>query len=294
MISVIIPVFNREETIRDCIESVLRQTYTDLEVIVVDDGSTDGTAEKVHSITDERVRYVYQQNKGACAARNHGIDLAKGEFIAFQDSDDRWCSVKMEKQMHVLEEQNADIICCRLCRVKPDGSRELLPRRFLEGYRSRTDNLFGIGTQTLLARRIVFEKYKFDSEMPRFQEFELLYRITSEYPLYCMDEALVEYRIGEDSISRSVDKLLAACDLLEKKHPELFCSAPEMRSVIAWCLEGEGRLACQRNDGRYRECIRRSAVYHGGLRGVVLRLLLITGLYPWSLKMRSLLRGREA
>ena len=89
MVSVIIPVYNREKTIKKAIESVLEQTYTDLEVIIVDDCSTDKTIEVVESIADKRIRLVKSpKNGGACKARNLGIDHANGELIAFQDSDD--------------------------------------------------------------------------------------------------------------------------------------------------------------------------------------------------------------
>ena len=88
LVSVIIPTYNRAHLIKRSAMSVLNQTYSNLELIIVDDGSTDNTEEVVKSIDDNRVIYIKQPNQGACAARNNGIDHAKGEFIAFQDSDD--------------------------------------------------------------------------------------------------------------------------------------------------------------------------------------------------------------
>ena len=91
LISVVIPTYNRKDKLPACIESVLAQTYTNLEVIVVDDASTDGTQHLFDAPGDPRVHYVrYEQNRGACYARNLGAQHAHGSVLAFQDSDDLW------------------------------------------------------------------------------------------------------------------------------------------------------------------------------------------------------------
>ena len=105
MVSVIIPTYNREKLIKRSIESVLAQTYADLECIVVDDGSTDNTQSVVEAIPDHRVKYVkLPEGKGANAARNFGVSIAKGEYIAFQDSDDLWDPEKLERQLAFMKE----------------------------------------------------------------------------------------------------------------------------------------------------------------------------------------------
>lgn len=99
-ISVIIPTFNRGAVVCDAIESVLAQTYSDFEIIVVDDGSTDDTKERIcASFMDSRVRYIYQNNAGASAARNNGVSVSKGEYVSFLDSDDLWKSKKLEAEV---------------------------------------------------------------------------------------------------------------------------------------------------------------------------------------------------
>ena len=103
LISVVIPTYNRKKQLPECIRSVLAQTYRNIEVLVVDDASTDGTEELFHEIEDPRLHYLrYETNRGACYARNYGAKRAKGELIAFQDSDDTWYEDKLEKQYRFL------------------------------------------------------------------------------------------------------------------------------------------------------------------------------------------------
>ena len=89
-ITVVVPAYNVEQYIEDCLDSISGQTYDDYEVIVVNDGSTDATLSRAESKVDRRVRVVTQLNRGLAGARNTGVRLAKGEFVAFLDSDDRW------------------------------------------------------------------------------------------------------------------------------------------------------------------------------------------------------------
>lgn len=233
MISVVIPTYNRAETVKKAIMSVLNQSFRDIEVIVVDDGSMDNTGDVIRNIEDYRVRYVYQDNAGACVARNRGIELARGEYIAFHDSDDVWRENKLEKQINALQNSKADLIFCRLVKHNPDGTTILKPEKCREGIVYPIDNLFGIGTQTLLGKRCVFEEFKFDEDFPRFQEFELLYRATQKYSIYCLDEGLVDYYVGNDSISFNSRKLYQACNLLCQKHPELPQKYPIMGKRMA-------------------------------------------------------------
>jgi glycosyltransferase involved in cell wall biosynthesis len=104
LVSVVLPTYNRATTLRRAINSVLQQGYRNLELIVVDDGSTDATQEVVRKITDPRLRYHLQaKNGGASRARNQGLAMAKGDYIAFQDSDDEWLADKLEKQVRAAE-----------------------------------------------------------------------------------------------------------------------------------------------------------------------------------------------
>lgn len=103
LVSVIIPVYNYGRYLAEAVESVLNQTYQHLEIIVVDDGSTDETAEVARSFADRGVRYCHQVNTGIGPARNIGVELAQGEFLAFLDADDRWPPKKLERQLRAFE-----------------------------------------------------------------------------------------------------------------------------------------------------------------------------------------------
>lgn len=110
MISVVIPLYNKADTIERTLESVFAQTYKDYEIIIVDDGSTDGSAEIVERIADSRIRLIRQKNAGVSAARNRGVREAKGEYIAFLDADDEWMVDYLQSQIKMtLDYPNCDI-----------------------------------------------------------------------------------------------------------------------------------------------------------------------------------------
>lgn len=103
--SVVIPCYNSEKTISEAVDSVLKQSETDFELIIVDDGSTDGTSRIVSSMEDDRIKLVRQQNCGASAARNAGISASRGDFVAFLDHDDMWFPSFLEKAAEVLQKE---------------------------------------------------------------------------------------------------------------------------------------------------------------------------------------------
>lgn len=104
LVSIIIPTYNNVDTICQAVDSCINQTYKNIEIIVIDDGSTDNTKKVLNKyLSDERFKYIYQENQERSAARNHGLDIAKGEYIQFLDSDDRLYPSKIEKQVNFLD-----------------------------------------------------------------------------------------------------------------------------------------------------------------------------------------------
>lgn len=213
LISVIIPTCNRRDLLLRAIDSVLRQTHADLEVIIVDDASTDGTQSAVLELQDERIRYVRQpENAGACAARNRGVDMARGEYIAFQDSDDVFHEDKLEKQLAYLIESGADVTACAMNRVRWDGETEVFPKeaenRPLEYRELLLENL--CSTQCILAKAEVFKAVCFDEALPRLQDWDVMLRIAQRYRVQLDARPLVDVHLQPDSISQQPTKLLDA------------------------------------------------------------------------------------
>ena len=236
-VSVIIPTYNRAHLIGRAIKSVLNQTYQDFEIIVVNDGSTDNTEEVVKSFSDKRIKYIWhEKNKGAAAARNTGIKIAKGEYIAFQDSDDEWFPNKLEKQMKIFKKEspNLGIVYTGFYRIK-DSEKKYIPSHEIvkkEGsiYEELLKGSF-ITTQSILVRKECFKKVGiFDENLPRLQDWELVIRLSKYYEFKCIDEPLLISYYTTDSISANHKALIEALELILTKHYKNFNNYKEILS----------------------------------------------------------------
>ena len=233
LISVVIPSYNRKDKLPACMESVLGQSYGNIELIVVDDASTDGTQELFREIGDPRVRYLrYEENRGACHARNYGAERAEGGLIAFQDSDDIWHPDKLEKQYRHLMETGADMCYCGMNRVSEGGSFYYPVHAPRPGH-AQEDFLAEnrAGTQTMLMHRFVWEKLRFDESIRRYQDWDFAIRAASRFELAYLPEALVESEVGSDSISAVVDSYPHLLRLYEK-HMALYEKYPDSDAVM--------------------------------------------------------------
>lgn len=234
LISVIIPSYNRAGVIKDCLESVLGQTWRNIEVIVVDDGSSDGTEELIRGIGDQRLRYYgYTPNRGACYARNYGAERSQGEYIAFQDSDDLWQPDKLERQLRFMRETGADLVFCGMDRVSPRGVRYYYPVHPYRGRDPVTELLMEnkIGTQTMFMRRGVWEETRFDESFKRYQDWDFALRAARRFSIAYEPVSLAYSPVTAGSISASVNSL-PALEHLYEKHRDEFDSRPPCLAAL--------------------------------------------------------------
>lgn len=207
-ISVVIPTYNRRDSITNCLRSVLNQSYQNLEVIVVDDGSTDGTEEIFRDFPDSRVIYHrYESNQGANHARNVGIRMASGNIIAFQDSDDEWMPEKLEEESKYLIENKKDLVFCGMNRIE-NGTTTYHPLRDFDETGHAVDQLlYGnlISTQTIVVRREVALDIMFDEKLRRFQDWDfVIHTAVKGYKIGYIKKPLVNSVVMDDSISSRV------------------------------------------------------------------------------------------
>jgi glycosyltransferase involved in cell wall biosynthesis len=210
-ISVIIPVYNRQAFIGEAIQSVLNQTYTDYEIIVVDDGSTDETATVVRRFDDQRVHYIHQDNRGVAAARNHGLRLARGDFIAFLDSDDLFLREKLEIQLDYLR-QNPQIGLAYTAYTVLDvqNHRKATRQAELQGrVYARLLRSCPIATPTVMIPRQVMERTgPFDESLHLGEDVDLYIRIARDFEIGAINQPLTEVRLHSENKQRDLETIL--------------------------------------------------------------------------------------
>ncbi|RYM02215.1 glycosyltransferase [Sporolactobacillus sp. THM7-7] len=210
-ISVVIPTYNRGAFTVEAVKSVLAQTYKDIEIIVVDDGSTDETKEQLKSFGD-RIKYIYQENKGPSAARNTGIRQAKGKYIALCDSDDRFLPEKLEKQMKFIDEHpECYFLYSWYYNVNEKGEITKLRKPLTCKSQEHLQyclfaRKFTIRTSTLLIHKSCFDKAGLFNEKYWYsQDWDMWLRLAGYYRGYCLEEPLAEYWLhGENRSSLSI------------------------------------------------------------------------------------------
>lgn len=203
MISVIIPLYNKEHYIEQTIKSVLSQTYADFELIIVNDGSTDKSADIVKKVPDERIVYVSQSNQGVSAARNAGIKMARGEYIAFLDADDKWMPEYLEK-MYLLTKKYSDysVFCAaqkkRLISTLPLGV-SIIEDHCMYNYIYFTGSL-------LIKKHVFQETEPFREGIQLGEDRDMWLRIGCNYPTVYLNEELVHHPYDtENNLARTID-----------------------------------------------------------------------------------------
>jgi len=221
LVSVIMPAYNAAPFIAAAIDSVLAQTYTQFELIVVDDGSTDETAHIVHSY-GRRVRYIFQQNARQAAARNCGLRQASGELCAFIDADDIWLPEKLEKQVAFFKQHpEVGLVYCSMQMIDRGGNSLKECQANLRGEalsQILLGKLAGVGGSTsIVPRRVVEEIGGFDTSLPPCEDTDLFWRIASLYPIDYLDEVLVLYRLHSQNDHYHLENMTRAWKLLYRK-----------------------------------------------------------------------------
>ncbi len=208
-VSVVIPAFNAVKTLEATVNSVLAQTVREIEIIVVDDGSTDGTLKLASSFRDDRLRAVHQQNAGVSAARNVGLRSATGDYVAFLDSDDLWLPEKLAKQLALIEsdrtisavqsgvffvDDDLNVLSVRRCTDTGDAFRESLLFR----------NLPAFPSTLLVNREQLLRLGGFDESLVILEDWDLAVRL-SRKGFRSIEEPLGLYRVHAGNRSRNVD-----------------------------------------------------------------------------------------
>ena len=229
-VSVIVPCFNRADLVTEAIRSVLDQSWRDLEVIAIDDGSTDDSWAVMNEISDPRLRCLRNMGKGVSSARNYGVANSSASWVAFQDSDDVWLPDKLERQMARLSGSDFVAAYCGMLVKEDTGPKTLVHRRYpdpdispLQGdilpSLSRGSYL---STQMLVIRRDVFDAVGgFDEELEALVDWDLMLCVAQHGPVAFVDEDLVIQRMSLNSITHSSHKRLLAQERILDKHAAL-------------------------------------------------------------------------
>lgn len=250
MVSVIIPTYNRAVFLLEAVESVYQQTFQDFELIVVDDGSTDETAKALKRYED-RLLYRHQDNQGVSAARNLGLQMARGKWVAFLDSDDLWLPEKLETQTGFFS-QNPEAVICQTEEIWIRNGRRVNPQK---KHRKFSGNIFApslllclVSPSAVMIQRDLFDQVGyFDETLPACEDYDLWLRISSQFHVYLIDQPLTIKRGGHaDQLSRTIPAL------------------DRFRIQALMKLLNSGRLTAQQYDQAFKELQTKCRIYGQG------------------------------
>ncbi len=269
-VSVIIPTYNRAEYVTKAIDSVLAQTYTDYEIIVIDDGSTDNTKEVLLPYMD-RIRYIYQENAGASAARNRGIKASKGEWIAFLDSDDEWLPGKLAVQIRAVERHpqlvahmvnvnltnynDSDQSSFLHCKFPFEGNEGIIDDPFIQHFKYRT---IAMPVAVMCRKECAIKAGLFDESFVYGEDYDFVCRLALQGSWgYCWDELAMMYRRCEKTVSLSdlrKDYTVALRNRIKthKKLLEYELTELERKVVLSYlveCFRALGMIFLLRREG---------------------------------------------
>lgn len=242
LVSVVIPTYNRVDKLVRALKSVQNQTYTNLEIIVVDDGSTDDTLQALEKIEDYRLKYYHlDQNSGPSKARNFGVSHAHGEYIAFHDDDDEWKYNKIELQMNALL-NHVDCMMCfgRMAIYCDDCLLQTTPNNFdWEKYKSTfSEKLLYtnyVGTPTIVIKKTAFDELGgFSEKLHCIEDWEFVIRVSQKYRITYLDDILVDVHVTEKSVTTNVEGYIYAISYIIKRNMN---RVDDPRKYTLWMLK---------------------------------------------------------
>lgn len=224
LVSVIIPTYNRADLVVQAVESVVNQTYKKIEIVVVDDGSTDNTCEVVKKYQD-KIKYIYQERSERSKARNRGFGCSRGDYVAFLDSDDLWLPTKIEKQVQVLnEEPRVGLVYTNVQFIDRNGSAHDgniswdAPERVALYEDLMTHNVITGTTSSVMVRRTCLEEVGlFDESMNTCEDLDLYRRIARHYKFYKIDLPLVRFRIHAGNTQHNASAMAKGWESIIRK-----------------------------------------------------------------------------
>jgi glycosyltransferase involved in cell wall biosynthesis len=221
-ISVVIPTHNRRALLPLTLRGVLRQRDVDLEVIIVDDGSEDGTPEFLRRVTDPRVRTLrHAEAQGVSATRNHGIEEARGRWVAFLDDDDLWAPQKLSLQLEVLQASQrkwayAGTVEMSMDARVFDGRPPFTPDEVLREVTAR--NMVFAGSSNVIVDRTWLPSPAFDSTFHHSPDWDLWIRLAHQGPPACVPKPLLAYRLHPGNESLDMEGMFAEIDEIERRY----------------------------------------------------------------------------
>jgi glycosyltransferase involved in cell wall biosynthesis len=261
-VSVIIPTYNRSESLPRALTSVLHQTFQDLEIVVVDDASTDDTARVVQSFGDGRIRYIrHDTNKKEAETRNTGVRNSRGDYIAFIDDDDEWLPEKLELQVNLLDSSPPIVGAVYTGFVRIDSATG---KPLSEWISTKRGNIFHdmlsqnwVGTpSTVVLKRACFDAAGlFDPTIVFGPDYDMWLRISQKYQFDCIRRPLVKYYVHSDRLSTNYELMIAGLEAKLKKHAALLAmdsksySRHYLNLGTYYCISGntkKGRVALLR------------------------------------------------
>jgi glycosyltransferase involved in cell wall biosynthesis len=209
VISIVIPVYNGEKTIEETVRSVLKQTFQDFEIIIINDGSKDKTLEVIDGISDSRIQVYSYSNSGQGASRNRGISYAKGQYLSFLDADDLWTSDKLEAQLDALQANPEAAVAYSWTDFIDEFGNFLRPGSHLNLSGNvyphlLLSNILENGSNPLIRREAIDKVGQFDESLPPAEDWDLYLRLAAEYPFIVVPRPQILYRVYANSSSTNV------------------------------------------------------------------------------------------